>query len=326
MGPLARDSFKRAGMMASLALVLTAGVASPAVAAAESMVPHESVARGGGGGDKCKDGHGHDHHKGTHGEKGKGKGKDHCRGATGPTGPTGPPGTTGATGPQGPPGANGETGPQGPPGATGATGPQGPPGTGATGATGPTGPQGPPGATGSTGPQGPPGATGSTGPQGPPGATGATGPTGPCADIDSVAPSRSEQFSAVISGGVTSVGRQDLTPTVGDFVWNDLSDNTDYPANACSVGITTQGNDLWVQVLTTDGQVWQTHCDVPGTTLTCDEAWIQQTTPPSLMSAPAATDGAVAGAAPNSDTYTVPNNWAGLSAGWESKGRAKLIG
>ncbi|MEU3555358.1 hypothetical protein [Streptomyces fragilis] len=166
------------------------------------------------------------------------------------------------------------------------------------GITGPTGPQGPPGATGATGPAGPAGprgVTGATGPAGPAGPAGAAGPrgaTGPCADIDSVAPSRSEQFSAVISGGVTFVGRQDLTPTVGPFTWVDLSDNPGYPGpTSCGVGVSTHGNDLWVQVLTSGGQIWQTHCSLEGMTLACTEAWVSQTVPPALRSAPAPRNG-----------------------------------
>ncbi|MDH6224396.1 MULTISPECIES: collagen-like protein [Streptomyces] len=197
-------------MLASLALVMATGVATPATAV-RSMPEHPATPYGGDT-SRCTDGQ--DRHAVS--PHGGGWGKDHCRGATGPTGPQGP-----------------------------------------RGATGPTGPQGPRGAT------------------------------GPCVDIDSVAPSRSEQFSAVISGGLTSVGRQDLTPTVGPFTWVDLSDNPGYPGpSSCGVGISTQGNDLWVQVLTTGGQIWQTHCALEGTTLTCTEAWLPQTVPPTLRSAP----------------------------------------
>lgn len=117
LGPLARDRFKKTGMMASLALVLAASVVSPAAAAARGVgehtngTSHYSV----GGKDKCKT-QGSKHRVAESTAQG---GKDKCKG---PTGPTGPQGATGATGPTGPQGATGPTGPTGPTGATGATG------------------------------------------------------------------------------------------------------------------------------------------------------------------------------------------------------------
>ncbi|MEV5488907.1 hypothetical protein AB0L47_13030 [Streptomyces bobili] len=114
-GPLARDAFRKAGMVASLALVLAAGVASPATAAARA-VTGQAVTAEPSGGDKCKN----DHPRTGDGTSASG-GKE-CKG---PTGPTGPKGATGATGPTGPQGATGATGATGPQGATGATGPAG---------------------------------------------------------------------------------------------------------------------------------------------------------------------------------------------------------
>ncbi|MFM9497484.1 hypothetical protein ACKI1Q_28265 [Streptomyces galilaeus] len=105
-GPLARDAFRRAGMVASLALVLAAGVASPATAAART-VTGQAVTADPSGGDKCKN----DHPRAGDGTSASG-GKE-CKG---PTGPTGPQGATGATGPTGPTGATGATGTQGPTG------------------------------------------------------------------------------------------------------------------------------------------------------------------------------------------------------------------
>ncbi|MFY1678779.1 hypothetical protein [Streptomyces sp. WMMC905] len=94
------------------------------------------------------------------------------------------------------------------------------------------------------------------------------------------------QYSAVVTNGVTSVGRQDLTP-LGPYAWVDLSGNIDYPGeSACSVGISSRGNDLLVQVLTSDGEVWQTLCTTPGALLLCVAPWVQQTTPPSLLVSP----------------------------------------
>ncbi|MBO4205205.1 hypothetical protein GSF22_04155 [Micromonospora echinofusca] len=98
--------------------------------------------------------------------------------------------------------------------------------------------------------------------------------------MDSYAPSNAEEFSAVVSDGVTYAGRRDLQPTEGAYTWLDLSNNDGYPgATVCGVAISSQGNDAWVKVLTTTGEVWQTHCDVPGTTFVCNEDWVQQTTP-----------------------------------------------
>ncbi|MGW7131719.1 hypothetical protein ACWGIA_25745 [Streptomyces bobili] len=106
-GPLARDAFRRAGMVASLALVLAAGVASPATAAARA-VTGQAVTADPSGGDKCKT----DHHPRA-GDGTSASGGKECKG---PTGPTGPQGATGATGPTGPTGATGATGTQGPTG------------------------------------------------------------------------------------------------------------------------------------------------------------------------------------------------------------------
>jgi hypothetical protein len=105
-GPLARDAFRKAGMVASLALVLAAGVASPATAAARA-VTGQAVTADPSGGDKCKN----DHPRAGDGTSASG-GKE-CKG---PTGPTGPQGATGATGPTGATGATGATGTQGPTG------------------------------------------------------------------------------------------------------------------------------------------------------------------------------------------------------------------
>jgi hypothetical protein len=113
----------------------------------------------------------------------------------------------------------------------------------------------------------------------------------------------------VISGGVTYVGRQDLLPTMSPYTWVNLSSNDNYPGpSVCGVGVSTQGNDLWVQVLTTGGQVWQTHCNVPGTTLTCTGAWVQQKTPSTTLSAPNPRNGSVPGNGPNRRTGPLPTS------------------
>ncbi|MFZ3498875.1 hypothetical protein ACODT5_37635 [Streptomyces sp. 5.8] len=247
LGPLPRRAgWLTGGTLATVALVL-AGLATPAVALAEAP----------GSPDHCKS-----QHKRA-GAPAAAHGDD-CK--VGPRGPRGPKGPKGATGP---------TGPRGYPGATGATGPTG--ATGSTGATGPTGPRGYPGATGATGPTGSTGATGPTGPTGATGATGLTGATGPCSDIDSYSPSNTEDFHAALTGGVAYAGRASVPGGVP--VWQNISDADDNPGFpvglACGISIAAQGNDAYIKVLTTTGQVFQTHGDTMGGTFVWDEAWTQ---------------------------------------------------
>ncbi|WP_208545414.1 hypothetical protein [Streptomyces sp. Tu 2975] len=190
-------------------------------------------------------------------------GHDKCKGK-GDTGDTGPQGDTGDTGPQG------DTGDTGPQGDTGDTGPTGPPGPGG-------------GDTGDTGPQGD---TGDTGPQGD---TGDTGPAGPCVDVDAYRPSNAVDLKAVLSDGVAYAGIRSLTGTEpGPFIWYDLTDDpgTNYPDDACAISIASQTNaagGVSVQVLTTEGEVFETTCEVgvPGDpfALDCDEVWEELSTP-----------------------------------------------
>ncbi|MFJ7960182.1 hypothetical protein ACIQ62_28225, partial [Streptomyces sp. NPDC096319] len=117
-------------------------------------------------------------------------------------------------------------------------------------------------------------------------ATGATGPTGPCSDIDIYAPNGTEDAQAVLTGGKVFVGR---APSLGGtIVWQDLTNpttvgtdpgNPNYPPGVCAVGYESQNNNAYVKVLTTSGQVWQTHGDVNGGNFIWDEGWFQQTTP-----------------------------------------------
>ncbi|WP_037676381.1 hypothetical protein [Streptomyces globisporus] len=65
---------------------------------------------------------------------------------------------------------------------------------------------------------------------------------------------------------------------MGTFTWYDLTDgdpNNSYPTNACSVSVSSHANDVSIQVLTTDGEVYETVCSVNNSTdtLTCDEVW-----------------------------------------------------
>ncbi|MDD9377467.1 hypothetical protein M8Z33_12525 [Streptomyces sp. ZAF1911] len=244
LGPMPRRAgWLTGGTLASVALVL-GGLASPAVALAEAS----------GGPDHCKS------KRATAPMAAHG---DDCK--VGPRGPKGPKGATGPTGPRGATGATGPTGPRGYPGATGATGPTGTAGTnGATGATGPTGPTGPTGATG---------------------ATGSTGATGPCNDIDSLSPSSTEDFHAALVNGVAYAGR--AATQGGVPVWQNISDADDNPGFpvglACGISIFAHDNDAFIKVLTTTGQVFQTHGDTAGGTFVWDEAWTQQLPAPNPM-------------------------------------------
>ncbi|MGN9792315.1 hypothetical protein ACTMTU_14630 [Streptomyces sp. OZ13] len=189
-----------------------------------------------------------------HGDKDKDK--DKCK--VGPTGDTGPKGDTGDTGPKG---DTGDTGPTGP-------------GGGDTGPTGDTGDTGPKGDTGDTGPKGD---------------TGDTGPAGPCVDVDAYRPSNAVDLKAVLSDDVAYAGIRNLTGTEpGPFIWYDLTDDpgTGFPPNPCAISIASQTNaagGVSIQVLTTEGEVFETTCEVgvPGDpfVLDCDEVWTELTTP-----------------------------------------------
>jgi hypothetical protein len=83
--------------------------------------------------------------------------------------------------------------------------------------------------------------------------------------------------------GTAYVGVRNLNPEVTDFIWYDLTDDgTGYPADACSIAISTLASasaqqGISIEVLTTEGEVFETVCDsdtVMGTTvLDCDEVW-----------------------------------------------------
>ncbi|MBT2452914.1 collagen-like protein [Streptomyces sp. ISL-43] len=201
LGPLPRRAeWRVGGTIASLALVLAAGVVSPVASAAHSVGERVSASSETGPSDRCK-------HRPDRG--GTDKCKKGPKGAKGPTGPTGP---TGSQGDPGTPGATGPTGPTGPAGATGATGSQGV--SGGAGATGPTGAPGVNGATGATGPAGAPGATGATGPAGPTGATSPISITETLGNVVQPAPGSSATSSADCPDGqgAVSVGWQTNGP------------------------------------------------------------------------------------------------------------------
>ncbi|MEK0099978.1 collagen-like protein [Streptomyces sp. A475] len=196
LGPLPRRArWKTGGTIASLALVLAAGVAGPAAATAQGVHAARvtGTSRHGDGGGECRDGVHHDNPKrhplGLGGDNG-----DCGTGATGATGATGPKGDPGATGPRG------DTGLQGIPGPKGDTGP-----TGSTGATGGQGEPGAPGAIGATGATGSPGTPGGPGAPGPAGATGATGATGPAGNAVNIGASVSSGDQTIPSSSSTQL-------------------------------------------------------------------------------------------------------------------------
>nr|WP_018833250.1 hypothetical protein [Salinispora tropica] len=85
----------------------------------------------------------------------------------------------------------------------------------------------------------------------------------------------------MVSDGVTYAGRRRLTPAPpGPYTWTDLSGNANYPGESvCGVAISAAGNDAWVKVLTTGGEVWETECATQGQNFTCNNPWVQLTTP-----------------------------------------------
>ncbi|WP_051806850.1 collagen-like protein [Streptomyces sp. NRRL F-2664] len=273
LGPLPKSSWRRAGTLASLALVMTGVAVGPAVALAQNVQTAERFgAAAPSGGDACEPGSDHEPDRRPEFDPDRGPdegpwspplmghphGDDRCEpgrpGPTGPTGPRGPMGATGADGADGADGATGATGATGADGATGATGATGADGAdGATGPTGATGATGPTGATGADGADGATGPTGATGAPGATGATGASGATGPCSAIDSTAPSNTVSFNAVLTNGIAYAGR--AASPGGLPVWQDLTDadNPDFPfGRACGISIVAQGPNSYIKVLTTD--------------------------------------------------------------------------
>ncbi|MFC0600397.1 hypothetical protein [Streptomyces palmae] len=136
-----------------------------------------------------------------------------------------------------------------------------------------------------TGPPGFPGLPGLPGPQGVPGLPGPAGaPT--CLDVDAVADPQFE-IKAVLVDGIAYAGIKNLTGDVGrEFTWYDLTDTPGggYPANACAISVSEVAFAVKVQVVTTDGLLYETSCTkVTGPDgadrLACDEIWVRQVVP-----------------------------------------------
>ncbi|MFF1411266.1 hypothetical protein ACFVX6_16000 [Streptomyces sp. NPDC058289] len=95
--------------------------------------------------------------------------------------------------------------------------------------------------------------------------------------MDSYQPSGSEEFTARLKDGKTFLGRRAKIMGVwGNIAWTDLTvaPVTGYPQGVCSVTVSAQGNDLYVKAATLRGALYQTHCDINGAAVLCDEPWI----------------------------------------------------
>ncbi|MCZ4507581.1 hypothetical protein O3Q52_05020 [Streptomyces sp. ActVer] len=102
-----------------------------------------------------------------------------------------------------------------------------------------------------------------------------------CSDIDSIMnPLRGMELSAVLSGGKAYAGLRDQSP-LGEYNWDEISDESNFPKNACSISISvsTVGNDAWIKVLTTKGRVYETHGNRADDEFIWDEGWEKLTTP-----------------------------------------------
>lgn len=92
-----------------------------------------------------------------------------------------------------------------------------------------------------------------------------------CQAIDSFAPNKNEEHTVVIADGHAYAGAWDKKAK--NVVWQKLSDNKGYPARACDVTLSEQRNNVWIKVITTDGQVHETSCVSPGKKLICAKPW-----------------------------------------------------
>ncbi|MEU4609163.1 hypothetical protein [Streptomyces umbrinus] len=86
-----------------------------------------------------------------------------------------------------------------------------------------------------------------------------------CSDIDS-ARSNSDnwELSAVLTGGNAFAGVR--APGDDDYEWKEISDEGNYPKNACSISIvvSNNGREAWIKVLTENGRVYETDGTRPG--------------------------------------------------------------
>ncbi|MEU3062684.1 hypothetical protein AB0P12_13930 [Streptomyces subrutilus] len=115
------------------------------------------------------------------------------------------------------------------------------------------------------------GCTGTRGPQGSKGPKGDRGPAGPCVNIDTVpgAVIGSEYSAALTRGKVFAGYRASATSA---YTWRDLTraGTPGYPRNACGVAVKLDAGRVYVKVLTTAGDIYETSCTV---TLSCTVGW-----------------------------------------------------
>ncbi|MCY0927975.1 hypothetical protein OTB20_17560 [Streptomyces sp. H27-H1] len=113
---------------------------------------------------------------------------------------------------------------------------------------------------------------GTPGPKGPKGDRGPAGPPGPCVDVAVVAGiAPGSEYSAAITRGRAFVGyRPSLT---GAPIWRDLTRplTPGYPRNACGIAVKLAGGRVYVKVLTTTGDLYETSCTTPA--LACTVGW-----------------------------------------------------
>ncbi|GHE39362.1 hypothetical protein GCM10018785_06210 [Streptomyces longispororuber] len=94
-----------------------------------------------------------------------------------------------------------------------------------------------------------------------------------CDAIDSYAPNAHEEHSVALVDGRAFAGEWD--PKLRTIVWQDLSDNPGFPAHACDITISEQGDRAFVKTITRGGAVYETTCDAGGIDLKCDKRWTQ---------------------------------------------------
>ncbi|MER7403011.1 hypothetical protein ABT373_11115 [Streptomyces sp. NPDC000070] len=96
-------------------------------------------------------------------------------------------------------------------------------------------------------------------------------PSRGCDAIDSYAPNAEEEHTVALVDGRAFAGEWD--PNLSTIVWQDLSDNPGFPAHACDITISEQGNKAFVKTITRGGAVYETTCDATGRDLKCNKRW-----------------------------------------------------
>jgi hypothetical protein len=105
--------------------------------------------------------------------------------------------------------------------------------------------------------------------------TAASGPR--CQAIDSYAPNRAEEHTVAIANGLAYAGVWDAKAKT--VVWQKLSDNKGYPARACDITLSEQGDKVFIKVVTTKGRIYETTCTSPGKKLICNKRWTRLDSP-----------------------------------------------